>query len=123
GHTLGELHVTQVGRPHARLGRVLPAVAEDVLEPVGAAGDDADGRALLGEHPSQRGPDARRRARHEERVPLGLHRAASAAPTAFSTAARRSSVVTPMRASGWWTSGPSNTPAIRRRSSAGSDAG
>src|SRR5439155_7678383 len=123
GDALGELDVSEVGRPHARLRRVLLAVAQDLLQAVGSAGDDPDGGALLGEHPGEGGPDAGGRARDEERVAVGLHVAVSAAATAFSTAVRRSSVVTPMSASGWWTSGPSKTPAMRERRAAVSPAG
>ena len=66
--------VGEVGRPHARLGRVLPAALEHLFEAVGPAGDDADGRAPLGEDRRERGADARRRAGEEDLRAFELHR-------------------------------------------------
>ena len=44
---------------------MLLTTSEHFLEPVLAPGDDADGRALLGQHRRERGTDPRRRAGHE----------------------------------------------------------
>ena len=56
----GAREVAEIGRPHARIGRVRAALLEHLLEPFGAPGDDADGRAALGQDRRERRADARR---------------------------------------------------------------
>ena len=56
----GAVEVAEVGGPHPRVGRVLAAAVEHLFEAIGAPGDDADGRAALGEDRRERGADARR---------------------------------------------------------------
>ena len=52
--------VGEVDRPRARVGCVLAAAGEHVVEPVGAPCADADGRAARREALGERGADARR---------------------------------------------------------------
>src|SRR5207244_4292011 len=122
-HRLCALEVAEVGAPHARLGGVVPALLEDLLEAVRAPGDDADGRSPFRELRRERGADPRRRAGDENGRAFDLHSGASLAfSTALRSAASRSSAVTPVVVSAWCTSGVSSTDAIRRRSSSSSDA-
>ena len=73
------VEVAEIGGPHLRVGRVRAALLEHLVEPVGAPGDDADGRAALGEDRRERGADARRRAGDEDLRALELHRCSSVA--------------------------------------------
>ena len=67
---------------------------------------------------AERGPDPRRRAGDENGRAFDLHAGASLAlSTALWRAVSRSSVVTPVVASAWWTSGSSKTERIRARRS------
>ena len=57
----------------AESGAVLAALGEHGLEPVGAPGDDADGRAACRELRRERGADARRRAGDEDDGAVEVH--------------------------------------------------
>ncbi len=70
---LGAREIAEVGRPHARVGRELPASLEHFFQALGPPGDDADGRAPLGEDRCQPGADARRRTGHQDLGALDLH--------------------------------------------------
>ena len=59
---------------HARdSGACIAALGEHLLEPVGAPGDQPDGRAARREHRAERGADARRRAGDDDVGALDLH--------------------------------------------------
>src|SRR5207302_1877632 len=120
GNPLGALHVAQVGGPQARLRRGRRAAGQHVLEAPLPPGHEPDGDPAGGEGPGQGGADARGCAGDESGGAVAeLHRVLA---TAFCTALRRSSLVTPIRLSGWCTSGLSNTEAMRARRSAASPA-
>ena len=82
--SFGRGEIGEVHRPHTRLGASLLAAFEHFFETVGAARDDADGRAALGEDRCERGADTRRRAGQEDLRAFELHRLSFASDTAFS---------------------------------------
>ena len=70
---LGGVEVAEVDRPRARLGRVLAALGQHLLEAVGAPRHQPDGRAARRQHRAERGADARRRAGDDDVGSLDLH--------------------------------------------------
>src|SRR5205807_6873940 len=65
--------VAEIGRPHARVRRELPASVEHRFETFGPPGDDADGRTPRGEDRGERGTDSRRRAGHQDLRLFDVH--------------------------------------------------
>ncbi len=110
------LEVAQVGAPHARLGRVRQALLE--RPPRGGRPAGRRCRRVAPRSAScgaESGADARRRAGDENRSSLRSSRGSllGVRRRALRSAASRSSVVTPVVASAWCTSGASKTDAIR----------